>query len=156
MSLRKTIPVYVRFEVLTPVSMKNAVVWDVKPCGLHHQGDKNRRARNNVSSVFRLLVTAIVLLPCRFLSTWWWRRYVPKKRRFLQEPHGVTSQKTPFFIATAVKTSNLTYWTFFMQRSIIIYFNSPFDNVIFLHPVARSIIQSFSSVSCGTFNCLID
>jgi hypothetical protein len=28
------------------------------------------------------------------------------KRRFLQEPHGVTSQKTPFFIV-AVKTSNL-------------------------------------------------
>jgi hypothetical protein len=24
------------------------------------------------------------------------------------EPHGVTSQKTPFFIVTAVKTSNLT------------------------------------------------
>jgi hypothetical protein len=27
---------------------------------------------------------------------------------FLQEPHGVTSKKTPFFIVTAVKTSNLT------------------------------------------------
>jgi hypothetical protein len=25
-------------------------------------------------------------------------RYVPPKRLFLQEPHGVTSQKTPFFI----------------------------------------------------------
>jgi hypothetical protein len=24
-------------------------------------------------------------------------------------PHGVTTQKTPFFIVTAVKTSNLTY-----------------------------------------------
>jgi hypothetical protein len=29
------------------------------------------------------------------------------RRRFLQEPHGVTTQKTPFFIVTAVKTSNL-------------------------------------------------
>jgi hypothetical protein len=29
--------------------------------------------------------------------------------RFLQEPHGVTTQKTPFFIVTAVKTSNLTF-----------------------------------------------
>jgi hypothetical protein len=28
---------------------------------------------------------------------------------FLQEPHGVTTQKTSFFIVTAVKTSNLTY-----------------------------------------------
>jgi hypothetical protein len=27
---------------------------------------------------------------------------------FLQEPHSITSQKTPFFIVTAVKTSNLT------------------------------------------------
>jgi hypothetical protein len=26
----------------------------------------------------------------------------------VQEPHGVTTQKTPFFIVTAVKTSNLT------------------------------------------------
>jgi hypothetical protein len=32
----------------------------------------------------------------------------PPKRRLLQEPHGVTSQKTQFFIVTAVKTSNLT------------------------------------------------
>jgi hypothetical protein len=42
--------------------MKNAVFWDVTQCGscknlrfgtmylLHHQGDKNRRARNNISS----------------------------------------------------------------------------------------------------------
>jgi hypothetical protein len=44
----------------------------------------------------------------RFLSPWWWRRYVPPERRFLQEPHGVTSQKTTFFIVTAVKPSNLT------------------------------------------------
>jgi hypothetical protein len=29
------------------------------------------------------------------------------KYRFLQEPHRVTSQKTPFFIVTAVKTSSL-------------------------------------------------
>jgi hypothetical protein len=36
------------------------------------------------------------------------RRNIPLKRRFLKEPHGVTSQKTPFFIVTAVKTSNLT------------------------------------------------
>jgi hypothetical protein len=30
------------------------------------------------------------------------------KSQFLQEPHGATSQKTPFFIFTAVETSNLT------------------------------------------------
>jgi hypothetical protein len=31
-----------------------------------------------------------------FLSPWWRRHQVPPKRRFLQEPHGITSQKTPF------------------------------------------------------------
>jgi hypothetical protein len=36
------------------------------------------------------------------------RAYVHPKRRFLQEPRGVTYQKTAFFIVTAVKTSNLT------------------------------------------------
>jgi hypothetical protein len=36
-----------------------------------------------------------------------------RKVGFLQEPHIATSQKTPFFIVTAVKTSNLAriYWT---------------------------------------------
>jgi hypothetical protein len=29
--------------------------------------------------------------------------------RVIRIAHGVTSQKTPFFIVTAVKTSNLTY-----------------------------------------------
>jgi hypothetical protein len=44
---------------------------------------------------------------------------VPPKRRFLKESHGVTSQKTPFFIVTAVKTSNLTqhrYCSNFVSR----------------------------------------
>jgi hypothetical protein len=52
--------------------MRKAVSWDVTPCGscknqcfggtyrLYHQGDKNRRAGNKVSSVLRLLVTANV------------------------------------------------------------------------------------------------
>jgi hypothetical protein len=39
------------------------------------------------------------------------------KRRFLQEPHGVTSQKTPFFIVTAVKTSNLIMFLVFNQET---------------------------------------
>jgi hypothetical protein len=39
----------------------------------------------------------VLFLVHRFLSPWWRRRQVPPKRRFLQEPHGVTTQKTPFF-----------------------------------------------------------
>jgi hypothetical protein len=38
------------------------------------------------------------------------------KKEFLQEPHGITSQKTPFFIVTAVKTSNLTLVQFFFEN----------------------------------------
>jgi hypothetical protein len=50
-----------------------------------------------------------LFLAHRFLPRCW-RRYVLPKHRFLQEPHGVTSQKTAFFIVTAVKSSNLTNW----------------------------------------------
>jgi hypothetical protein len=38
--------------------------------------------------------------------------------RFLQEPHGVTSHKTQFFIVTAVKTSNLL-WTLSIARNSV-------------------------------------
>jgi hypothetical protein len=53
--------IIVRFEVFTAVTMKNGVFWVVTPCGscknrrfgatwrLLHQGDKNRRTRNNTS-----------------------------------------------------------------------------------------------------------
>jgi hypothetical protein len=37
------------------------------------------------------------------------RRTLRRNTFVLKEPHGVTSQKTPFFILTAVKTSNLTW-----------------------------------------------
>jgi hypothetical protein len=64
----------------------------------------------------RLLVTANVFLVPWFWSPWWLRRYVPPRRRFLQEPHGVTFQKTAFFIVTAVKIPNLTEVTKFDSR----------------------------------------
>jgi hypothetical protein len=58
-------------------------------------------------SVRRLLVTASVV-PSSPIQVTLMKEALPPKRRFLQEPRGVTSQKTPFFIVTAVKTSNLT------------------------------------------------
>jgi hypothetical protein len=67
--------------------LEELVRTDVSEEHLHQQGDKNRRARNNVSS-----------------------NQQPKHgaRRFLQQSHGVTSPETAFFIVTAVKISNLT------------------------------------------------
>jgi hypothetical protein len=103
---------FVSFEVFTAVIIKNGVFWDVTSCGscknlrfggiqrLRHQGDKNRWTRNvsrnqqPTHAVRRLLVTA--------------NGYVPPKRQFLQEAHGVTSNKTAFFIVADVQISNFT------------------------------------------------
>jgi hypothetical protein len=64
------------------VTTKNGVFWDITLCGssknrcfggiygLHHQGDKNRRTRNNIlRSVCPLLVTANVLPSVPILVT---------------------------------------------------------------------------------------
>jgi hypothetical protein len=56
----------------------------------------------------RRLVTAIFVPGSPILVTIMNEALSSSDRRFLQEPHGVTSQKTPFFIVTVVKTSNLT------------------------------------------------
>jgi hypothetical protein len=60
--------------------MKNGVFWDVTPCG----SCKNRR----------------------FGGTWRLLHHGDKKSRFLQEPHGVTSQKAPFFIKPNLSKHN--------------------------------------------------
>jgi hypothetical protein len=64
-------------------------------------------ALSNFAACVGYYILLTLLLVHRFLPPWWRRRKVLPKRRFLQEPHVVTSQKTPFFIVTAVKTSNL-------------------------------------------------
>jgi hypothetical protein len=48
-------------------------------------------------SVRRLLVTASVVPSSLILVTLMKEVLSPPKRQFLQEPHGVTSHKTPFF-----------------------------------------------------------
>jgi hypothetical protein len=76
---------FVRFEVFTAVTMKNAVFWDVTPCC----------SSLNYWTAWSHLLT---LVPrSRIFLPWRWRGYVPPKRRFRQELHGVTSQKTAFF-----------------------------------------------------------
>jgi hypothetical protein len=58
-------------------------------------------------SVRRLLVTASVVLSSPIV-TLMKEVLSSSETSVLQEPHGVTPQKTPFFTVTAVKTSNLT------------------------------------------------
>jgi hypothetical protein len=57
--------------------------------------------------VFQLLVTATVPSSL-ILVTLRMEAIRSSETRLLQEPHGVTSQKTALFIVSAVKTSSLT------------------------------------------------
>jgi hypothetical protein len=83
--------------------MKNAVFSDVMTCGSY----KNRRFGELSASFIRVTRTGELGTTLAVTSN---RRTMrPPKRRFLQDPHDVTSQKTPFFIVTVVKTSNLTW-----------------------------------------------
>jgi hypothetical protein len=61
-----------------------------------------------IHRVRQWLVTGNFVPSPRIFSHWWWRRYISPKRRYLQEPHSVTSKKTAFITVTAVKRSNLT------------------------------------------------
>jgi hypothetical protein len=69
---------------------------------LHHQDDKNQH------SMFWLLVTAKIVPSSPILVTLMMETIHSPKHRFLQEAHGVASQKTAFFLVTAMKTSDLT------------------------------------------------
>jgi hypothetical protein len=69
-----------RFEVFTAVTMKNAVAWDVMSCG----SCKNRVSEELSASIIR--VTRIGELGTTLAY----------ETSFLQEPHGITSQKTAF------------------------------------------------------------
>jgi hypothetical protein len=60
----------------------------------------NRRTLVFLRSVRRLLVAACVVPSSPIFVTLMKEAQVPLKRRFLQEPHGVTTQKTPFLIET--------------------------------------------------------
>jgi hypothetical protein len=93
--------VIIRFEVYTAVTMKNdAVFCDVMPCGcckkrsfggtyrLHHQGDIVY-----LHSVLRLLVAANAVVTLMMVAIH------SSETRFLQQPHGVTYQRTALFKA---------------------------------------------------------
>jgi hypothetical protein len=105
----------VRFEVFTAVTMEKAVFWDVAPCrsGVNRRfGDQS--AFNVSDGRFACGFSYFTPLP------WRWRRYVPPRRRLTPLLHGATSQKTAFFIVTAVKTSNLTKWKLFKENLIFV------------------------------------
>jgi hypothetical protein len=79
------------------MTMKNAIFWDAMSCG----SCKNRHFRGTYSlhhcSVRRLLVTANVVPTPPILVTLMMEALCSSEM-FLQEPHGVTSQKMVYFI----------------------------------------------------------
>jgi hypothetical protein len=71
----------------------SASIIRVKKIGSRHQ----LLVMANVVPSSLILVTLMMEVLCSL-----------QKRPFLEEPHGVASQRMAFFIVTAVKTSNLT------------------------------------------------
>jgi hypothetical protein len=89
------------------VAVKNAVFWDVAPCRSYV--NRHFRETYGCSHLLTLVPRLWIFVP------WMWRRYVPPKRRLTQDLHSATSQKTAFFIVTAMKTSNLTFQLLFSR-----------------------------------------
>jgi hypothetical protein len=101
-------------------SIKSTIFWDITPCGplsvnrcfggtyrLHLQGRKNKFSKKPAWM-------QVASLP------WWWRWYVPSKRRLaLNGLHGVISQKIVLFITTTVRSSNPTNILHFNRSSIM-------------------------------------
>jgi hypothetical protein len=87
------------------------------PCGLHSPSHSVQFLQcwlfPTGDSVCTHLPTLV--LRSRILLPWRWRRYVPPKRRSTQDLHSATSQKTTFFMVTAVKASKLTIFKGFKR-----------------------------------------
>jgi hypothetical protein len=96
--------------------MKNGVFWDVTLVALVRKDDSEEPSASfiRVTRIGELGTTLAVTSNRRKqqrnanLVTLMMEVLSSPKRRLLQQPHGLTSQKTTFFIVTAVKTSNLT------------------------------------------------
>jgi hypothetical protein len=80
--------------------MKNAVSWDDTVWVLleltfrrkHRLDHLGVFPRNTLQFLIANVVPNLLIIP-----PWLWSRYIPPKRRFLQEPNGITSQETAFF-----------------------------------------------------------
>jgi hypothetical protein len=126
---RVSILKYLQFKQSHP--MKNAVFWDAalcRPCvnkrfgGTYRLHLKGRNIRERGTRFSGWLQINAVSRSSIFLP-WRWRRYVPPKRRLMQDLHSATSYKTTFFIVTAVKTSNLTQSHPSLRFVLIIFIN---------------------------------
>jgi hypothetical protein len=86
---------FVRFEVFTAVTMKNAVFRDVASCS----SCVNRGVGGTYRLNFQFGCSHLLTLAprSRIFLPWRWRRHVHPKRRFTHDLHGATSHKMEFF-----------------------------------------------------------
>jgi hypothetical protein len=98
--------------------------------------------------------------PCRSGVS---RRFGGTSVRFTQYLHDATSQKTAFFIVTAVKTSNLTSEVMITSAWHLAYMFRPWNVGKFLHPPLKfpyvleysvyvCVLHSFTEVECTECN----
>jgi hypothetical protein len=77
-----------------------------------------RKKKNNILRSLLLLLLTALFLGRRFMSPWWWNRYGPPKRRFFQEPYGITSQKAAFLFTSSFIITIRALWVNFFSGGI--------------------------------------
>jgi hypothetical protein len=95
-------------------------------------------SEDRVASIFRVEESASEEPACSC-------RLSSPKRRFTQKLHGATSQKTAFFIVTAVKTSNLNN-IFFFDLTTVIIIGQGYKLRSFKSPLMTSVIVIISYI----------
>jgi hypothetical protein len=81
-----------------------------------------------IFSIIRVKTISKLKITLSVTDKWRTLQYISPKRRFLQQPHGVTSQKTALFMVTAVKTSILKT-KFNLWRRLCIFTNIMLPNL---------------------------
>jgi hypothetical protein len=144
--------------------MKNGIFWDVSCVALVGTDVSEELSASfiRVTKIGELGTTlAVTSNRCTFaaasvagygspiLVTLMKEAYVPPKRRFLQEPHGATSKKMSFFIVTAMKTSNLTYFSKFVICLVEADWSCSGENVVFRNSRKSRLVQKEISSDYG-------
>jgi hypothetical protein len=111
-----------------------------------------------IASIFRVENPQVRNQHEQVAEDWRWRRYIPPKHRFTQDLHSATSQKTAFFIVTAMESSDLKkikltniQSTFVKQGVWILRFNNKLVSEFYTFDI-RSLHISRSDIFCKSDN----
>jgi hypothetical protein len=82
---------------------------------------------------YHLQLLLMLFIACWFFWPLWWRQYAPLKRRFLQQPRGITSQKTAFFVLASNHTKSLKPDEYLFTKFCRLLVNEIMGNPLNLH-----------------------